>query len=123
AHLLHHAGAPRRPPAPPQPAAARGGVRRVLCADGPQVRMSDGLPPLDLDWVSPQLAVGGRFPREAAARLARGLGITRVVDVRGECCDDEEELRRQGVTLLNLPTQDRCAVAQEMLDTGVRWVL
>ena len=78
---------------------------------------------LDLDWVTPQLAVGGRFPMDAAARLARDLGITRVVDVRGECCDDEALLRRHGVLLLSLPTQDRCAVSQRMLDEGVAWVL
>jgi hypothetical protein len=84
--------------------------------------MNDGPPALDLDWVTPQLAVGGRFPMEEAARLARGLGISRVVDVRGECCDDEEVLRHHGVVLLNLPTQDRCAVSQQMLDDGVQWV-
>jgi hypothetical protein len=58
----------------------------------------------------------------SAERLARELGISRVVDVRGECCDDEEILRRHGVLLLSLPTQDRCAVSQEMLDRGVAWV-
>jgi hypothetical protein len=79
--------------------------------------------PLDLDWVTPELAVGGRFPMDAAGHLARDLGITRVVDVRGECCDDEQVLRQHGMLLLNLPTQDRCAVSQEMLDDGVRWVL
>jgi hypothetical protein len=59
---------------------------------------------------------------EAAEQLARELGITRVVDVRGECCDDAEVLRGHGVVLLNLPTQDGCAVSQEMLDEGVAWV-
>lgn len=77
---------------------------------------------LDLSWATPQLAVGGRFPLEEAWRLPRELGITHVVDVRGECCDDERVLRQHGVTLLSLPTQDRCAVSQEMLDHGVTWV-
>jgi Dual specificity phosphatase, catalytic domain len=77
---------------------------------------------LDLDWVTPHLGIGGRFPMEAAAHLARKLGITRVVDVRSECCDDEAVLRRHGVVLLSLPTQDRCAVSQQMLDEGVAWV-
>src|SRR3981189_823045 len=31
--------------------------------------------------------------------------------------------RRQGVVLLSVPTQDRCAVSQRMLDEGVAWVL
>lgn len=77
---------------------------------------------LDLSWPTPQLAVGAKFPMDEAWRLARELGITHVVDVRGECCDDEHVLRRHGVTLLSLPTQDRCAVSQEMLDHGVTWV-
>jgi hypothetical protein len=81
------------------------------------------LPDLDLDWVTPQLAMGGSFPMEAAARLGSELGITRIVDVRSECCDDEEVLGRHGVVLLSLPTQDRCAVSQGMLDDGVAWVL
>ncbi|MFL5429156.1 MAG: dual specificity protein phosphatase family protein [Myxococcales bacterium] len=77
---------------------------------------------LDLSWVTSELAVGGRFPMERAGELLRELGIARVVDVRGECCDDEEVLRRNGLEFLNLPTQDRCAVSQKMLDDGVAWV-
>jgi predicted protein tyrosine phosphatase len=76
---------------------------------------------MDLSWVSPQLAVGGRFEMDEA-ELLRSHGIARVVDVRSECCDDEQVLRTHGVTLLTLPTEDRCAVSQEMLDDGVRWV-
>jgi Dual specificity phosphatase, catalytic domain len=76
---------------------------------------------MDLSWVTPQIAVGARFDiQEAAALLERG--IARVVDVRSECCDDEEVLRTHGVLLLSLPTEDRCAVSQEMLDDGVAWV-
>jgi Dual specificity phosphatase, catalytic domain len=77
---------------------------------------------LDLSWVTPQLAVGGRFPMERAGELLHDLGIARVVDVRGECCDDEAVLRRNGLLLLSLPTEDRCTISQEMLDDGVAWV-
>ncbi len=77
---------------------------------------------MDLSWVTPQLAVGGRFGMEEAAELARELGIERVVDLRRECCDDEEVLRSHGVVLLKLPTDDGCAVSQDMLDEGVAWV-
>jgi hypothetical protein len=77
---------------------------------------------LDLSWVTPQLAVGGRFPMERAAELLRELGIARVVDVRGECCDDEVVLRGHGVELLKLPTEDGCAISQRMLDDGVAWI-
>ena len=77
---------------------------------------------MDLSWVTPQLAVGGSFGMEEAAELARTLGIDRVVDLRRECCDDEEILLIHGVTLLELPTEDRCAASQEKLDEGVAWV-
>ena len=77
---------------------------------------------LNLDWVTPQLAVGGRFPIEAAEHLARQLGIRHVVDLRVEACDDEHLLREHGMTLLHLPTVDLRAVSEPMLDEGVRWV-
>ena len=35
---------------------------------------------------------------------------------------DEVVLRGHGLELLNLPTQDGCAVSQPMLDDGVAWV-
>ena len=76
----------------------------------------------DLDWITPLLAVGGRYPIQAAERLARELGVRHVVDLRIEACDDERVLREHGIELLHLPTADACAVSQEMLDTGVEWV-
>ena len=77
---------------------------------------------IDLHFVAPGLAVGARFPMEAAARLAREHGITRVVDVRVEACDDEAVLRTHGITLLHLPTEDTRAIAQEQLRHGVSFV-
>lgn len=77
---------------------------------------------LNLDWVTPQLAVGGRFPTEAAEHLASQLGIRFVVDVRVEDRDDEHVLREHGITLLHLPTHDLRAVSSEMLRDGVEWV-
>jgi predicted protein tyrosine phosphatase len=80
-------------------------------------------PPLDLSWVTPQLAVGGSYPVEAAEHLARRMGIEHVVDLRVEACDDATALARCGIELLHLPTDDTCAVAQHMLDEGVLWVI
>ena len=77
---------------------------------------------MDLSWVTPHLALGGSFGMEEAVELAREQGIERVVDLRSERCDDEEVLRSHGVVLLKLPTDDGCAVSQEMLDEGVAWV-
>jgi hypothetical protein len=79
-------------------------------------------PELNLSWIDGSLAVGGRFPMEAAAHLAQRLGIRRVVDLREECCDDAEVLRSHGILLLELPTRDMCGVSQSMLEEGVRWV-
>jgi predicted protein tyrosine phosphatase len=77
---------------------------------------------IDLHFVAPALAVGARFPMEAAARLASEHGISRVVDVRVEACDDEAVLRTHGIRLLHLPTEDTCAIAQERIRRGVGFV-
>lgn len=77
---------------------------------------------LNLDWVTPELAVGGRFPIEAAEHLARRLSIRHIVDVRRECRDDERVLREHGISLLHLPTEDLCAIGQHLLERGVGWV-
>jgi rhodanese-related sulfurtransferase len=84
--------------------------------------MSEPFRRLNLDWVLPSLAVGGRFPIEAAEHLAKKLGIRHVVDVRVETCDDEEVLREHGITLLHLPTEDLRAIRRDMIDDGVAWV-
>ncbi len=75
-----------------------------------------------LHVVAPGLAVGGRFPAEAAPILAREHGICRVVDVRVEERDDEHLLRRHGIELLHLPTEDTRAISLEKLRHGVRFV-
>jgi protein-tyrosine phosphatase len=72
--------------------------------------------------VTPDLAVGGRFPIEAAEHLARRLSIRHIVDVRQEARDDERVLREHGISLLHLPTEDLCAISHPMIDEGVRWV-
>ena len=77
---------------------------------------------MNLDWVTPELLVGGSFPMAAAAHLSQRLGIRYVVDVRVECCDDECVLRAHGITLLHLPTVDMCAISLPMIRDGVAWV-
>jgi predicted protein tyrosine phosphatase len=77
---------------------------------------------LDLHFITPGLAVGSRFPMAAAPRLASEHGITRVVDVRVEACDDEEVLRRCGIRFLHLPTEDTRAVSQPRIRDGVAFV-
>ncbi len=77
---------------------------------------------VDLHFVAPGLAVGGRFPADAAPLLAREHGISRVVDVRVEERDDEHLLRRHGIELLHLPTEDTRAISLEKIRHGVRFV-
>ncbi len=77
---------------------------------------------IDLHFIAPGLAVGGRFATEAAAALASEHHITRVVDVRVEACDDEAVLRTHGIRLLHLPTEDTCALSQERIRDGVAFV-
>ena len=77
---------------------------------------------LNLSWVTPTLAVGGRIADEELPVLARELGVRHVVDVRIECCDDAERLRNHGLSLLHLPTHDHRAIAGELIDRGVQWV-
>lgn len=74
---------------------------------------------VDLDWITPELAVGGRFPSAAAVRLVREHFVAAVIDVRAEACDDEHVLRQHGLSLLHLPTEDHCAIAPDMLNDGV----
>jgi protein-tyrosine phosphatase len=78
--------------------------------------------PINFSWVTPSLAVGGRFSIEAAEHLAQKFGITHIVDVRLEDKDDEAVLKEHGITLLHLPTTDSRAISQAMLEDGVAWV-
>jgi hypothetical protein len=73
----------------------------------------------EFTWILDSLAVGGSFPRGVAARLARECGFGAVIDVRLEDRDHAEELAACGLAFLHLPTEDACAVSQEMLDAGV----
>ncbi len=78
--------------------------------------------PINFSWITPSMAVGGRFAVEAIEPLAKKFGITHIVDVRVEDKDDEAVLREHGITLLHLPTVDSRAVSQDMLEDGVAWV-
>ena len=78
--------------------------------------------PLNFDWVTGPLAVGGSFPMEAVEQLVKREGIGAIVDLRVECCDDEAMLRLHGLEFLHLPTEDCCAIAPRMIDDGVEWV-
>jgi protein tyrosine phosphatase (PTP) superfamily phosphohydrolase (DUF442 family) len=76
---------------------------------------------LNMSWITPELAVGGRILPEDIHRLA-SAGITRVVDTRSEHKDDEEALAEAGIALLYLPTPDTYPLWVEDLERGARWV-
>ncbi|HZC04303.1 MAG TPA: dual specificity protein phosphatase [Ktedonobacterales bacterium] len=76
---------------------------------------------LNMSWITPQLAVGGRVRPEDIGRLARS-GVTRVVDTRSEYQDDEAALGAEGIHLLYLPTPDTQPLSLEDLRRGAEWV-
>ncbi|HEX8731537.1 MAG TPA: dual specificity protein phosphatase [Ktedonobacterales bacterium] len=76
---------------------------------------------LNMSWVTPQLAVGGRIRPEDIGRLARS-GVTAVVDTRSEHQDDEAALSAEGISLLYLPTPDTHPLTLEDLRRGADWV-
>jgi len=76
---------------------------------------------LNLSWVTPHLAVGGRVLPADIGRLARS-GVTRVVDTRAEHEDDAAALGAEGIKLLYLPTPDTYPLTVEQLLTGSRWI-
>src|SRR5438067_7039069 len=73
----------------------------------------------DFHWLTDNLAVGGCFPVERAADLARSHGIRAIVDLREEECDDAQRLAGAGIDFLHLPTTDQLAPPREWLDRGV----
>jgi protein-tyrosine phosphatase len=75
---------------------------------------------LNLTWITDDLAAGGSVRPRDYSRL-RDIGVTAVIDLRAEACDDVDRLRRMDIELLHLPTPDRYAPTVETLATGVRW--
>jgi protein-tyrosine phosphatase len=76
---------------------------------------------MNLSWITPSLAVGGRIHTRDIPRLAE-LGITAVIDCREEASDDELAMARNGIDFLRLPTPDAHTLTQDSLDRGVVWV-
>lgn len=73
----------------------------------------------DLDWITPDLAIGGCCAPGRLADLAREQRLGAVIDVRAEAVDDAAMWRRCGVAFLSLPTEDHAAIAPPMLRAGL----
>jgi Dual specificity phosphatase, catalytic domain len=76
----------------------------------------------DLHWLTDRVAVGGCFPGNRSADLARVHGIRAVVDLRAEARNDEAALDRAGIQSLRLATTDMDSPTREQLETGVAFV-
>lgn len=76
---------------------------------------------VDLNFLSPEHAVGARPPPESFAHL-HAAGFRRIVDTRLEEQDDANLLESHGLQLLSLPTEDLQPLAMEQLWEGVKWV-
>lgn len=95
--------------------------------ESPQARIAErlGIPlpdRLNMSWITPQLAVGGRIRPEDMRRLA-ARGVTRIVDTRAEHRDDEAALAAHGIGLLYLPTLDTYPLTVEQLKEGTSWIV
>lgn len=76
-------------------------------------------PACDFDWITEDLAVGGRCAMDRAESLAREHGLGAVIDLRAENRDDPRAWSRCGLIFLHLPTEDHAAVSPAMIDEGV----
>jgi hypothetical protein len=77
---------------------------------------------VDISWVMPNLALGGRLAADAIGHLVSAFGIRNVVDLRSEDHDDEQLFRKHSAALLHLPTPDGSGIGTEMVHRGVAWI-
>jgi hypothetical protein len=73
----------------------------------------------DFDWITEDLAIGGRCAMEHAETLAREHGVGAIIDLRAEDRDDPQVWERCGLLFLHLPTDDHAAIDPAMIDEGV----
>ena len=75
---------------------------------------------LNMSWVTPNLAVGGRIRPEDIAAVARA-GITHVIDTRSEHKDDEQALAKEHIQFFHLPARDTYPLSVEQMMEGAQW--
>lgn len=103
----------------------RGWVRKqVLRSVARVVEWTTKLPGrgMNVSQVNEWLWVGGSVSRSQYAAL-KALGISAVIDLRAERCDDAAALAALGIELLHLPVTDRYPPSVEQLMKGVEWAL
>lgn len=77
---------------------------------------------MNLTWITPLIAIGGRLSDDEAARLGAAEAVGAVVDLRSEAVDERALLAAQGIAFLHLPTDDHAAITPAMLEAGVAFV-
>ena len=75
---------------------------------------------LNMSWITPNLAVGGRIRLEDIAAVGRA-GITHVIDTRSEHKDDEQALAKEHIKFFHLPARDTYPLSVEQMMEGSRW--
>lgn len=74
---------------------------------------------MNLTWITPRLAIGGRLSNDEACAIHALESVGAVVDLRSEAVDERATFDRQGVAFLHLPTDDHAAITPAMLERGV----
>ncbi|MFL5346101.1 MAG: fused DSP-PTPase phosphatase/NAD kinase-like protein [Hyalangium sp.] len=103
----------------------RGWVRKqVLRSVARVVEWTTKLPGrgVNVSKVNEWLWVGGSVPR-SQYRVLAAQGITAVIDLRAERCDDRAALEALGLELLHLPVPDHYPPSVEQLMKGVEWAV
>jgi protein-tyrosine phosphatase len=75
---------------------------------------------LNMSWVTPNLAVGGRIRPEDIAAVAHA-GITHVIDTRSEHQDDKQALAKEHIQFFHLPARDTHPLSVEQMMEGSQW--
>lgn len=75
-----------------------------------------------LVWVTPELALCGRFDSSHASSLAED-GVGAVLDLRAEEQHDAALLAKAGLHYLHLPVPDHGAPSEDELSRAADWVL
>ncbi len=77
---------------------------------------------MNLSWITPTLALGGRLSDAELGRLRVDQTIAAVVDLRSEALDDAEILQQQDIDFLHLPIEDHAALPPTVLDMGIAFL-
>ncbi len=76
-------------------------------------------PPQTLDWVTPELAIGGDL-RNLDFLKAQGIGA--IIGLQAERSDDAGKIRRAEMEYLHIPIKDGHAPVQSQIQSMIDWI-